>query len=187
MAIMDRLDPELRAVVEQIPVLDLTDLAAARRSFAELYAQINTGERNPRVTSSDHTAPGRDGSPDVMVRVFRPVTASGPLPCLYWTQGGGYVLTAPDMDDQFCEEIVEPALGELDGRRYEASAPLGPPGSSRSASTFSSHPDRSPWGVRESVEEHQVSPRSAGLPVDLANNPLTNDLEASPRDPGTGL
>jgi len=105
--IIDRLDPELRVVVEQIPVLDLTDLAAARESLAELYAQINTGEANPRVTSSDHTAPGREGNPDVMVRVFRPVTASGPLPCLYWTQGGGYVLTAPDMDDQFCEEIVE--------------------------------------------------------------------------------
>lgn len=107
MPIMDCLDPELRLVVEQVPVLDLTDLPAARASLAELYAQINTGGSNPRVSHSDHTAPGRDGNPDVMVRVFRPVAASAPLPCLYWTQGGGYVLTAPDMDDQFCEEIVE--------------------------------------------------------------------------------
>jgi acetyl esterase/lipase len=105
--IMDRLDPELRVVVEQIPALDLTDIEGARASLAELYAQINTGESNPRVSSSDHTAPGRDGNPDVRVRVFRPVGVPGPLPCLYWTQGGGYVLTAPDMDDQFCEEIAD--------------------------------------------------------------------------------
>src|SRR3954447_13836434 len=71
-------------------------------------------------------------------------------------------------------------LGELDSRRYEATAPVGPPGPSRSASTFNSHPDRSPWGVRQSVQEHQVPPGSARLPLDLANNPLTNDLEASP-------
>jgi len=107
MPIMDRLDPELRVVVEQIPALDLTDIDGARASLAELYAQINTGESNPRVSQSDHTAPGRDGNPDVRVRVFRPVAVPGPLPCLYWTQGGGYVLTAPDMDDQFCEEIVD--------------------------------------------------------------------------------
>jgi acetyl esterase/lipase len=106
--IMDRLDPELRVVVEQIPALDLTDIPAARASLAELYAQINTGGPNPRVSHSDHMAPGREGNPDVMVRVFRPVAAaSSPLPCLYWTQGGGYVLTAPDMDDQFCQEIVD--------------------------------------------------------------------------------
>jgi len=105
--IMDRVDPELRVVVEQVPVLDLTDLPAARVALAEMYAQINTGGPNPRVTHSDHVAPGRDGNPDVMVRVFRPVDASRPIPCLYWTQGGGYVLTAPDMDDQFCEEIVD--------------------------------------------------------------------------------
>jgi acetyl esterase/lipase len=105
---MDRLDPELRVVVEQIPALDLTDIPAARASLAELYAQINTGGPNPRVRHSDHMAPGREGNPDVMVRVFRPVAAaSSPLPCLYWTQGGGYVLTAPDMDDQFCQEIVD--------------------------------------------------------------------------------
>jgi hypothetical protein len=35
-------------------------------------------------------------------------------------------------------------------------------------------------GVRESGQEHQVSRGSARLPVDLANNPLTNDLEAVP-------
>ena len=105
---MDRLDPELRAVVEQIPALDLTDIPGARASLAELYAQINTGGPNPRVSASDHMAPGRNGNPDVMVRVFRPVDAApGPLPCLYWTQGGGYVLTAPDLDDQFCQEIVD--------------------------------------------------------------------------------
>lgn len=110
MAIFDRLDPELAVVVEQVPVLDLNDIPAARAALAELYAMINTAEPNPRVEHSDHSAPGRDDNPDVMVRVFRPEDvppSSERLPCVFWTQGGGYVLTAPDLDDQWCEGLVE--------------------------------------------------------------------------------
>jgi acetyl esterase/lipase len=120
MAILNRLDPELRIVVEQVPIMDLTDLARARAALAQLYAQINTGSPNPRVAHADHIAPGRDGNPDVLVRVFRPAGAPGVLPCLYWTQGGGYVLTAPDLDDQFCEEMAEShrcAVVSVDWRR----------------------------------------------------------------------
>ena len=107
MAIMDRLDPELKVVVEQLPEMDLRDIPAARAALAEMYAQMYVEGSNPNVAHSDHMAPGRDDNPDVMVRVFRPAEASDPLPCLYWIQGGGYCLTAPDMDDQFCEEIVD--------------------------------------------------------------------------------
>ncbi len=55
-----------------------------------------------------------------MVRVFRPKDAEDVLPCLYWIQGGGYVLTAPDMDDQFCADIAERnrcAVVSVDWRR----------------------------------------------------------------------
>jgi acetyl esterase/lipase len=106
MSIMERLDPELKVVVQQLPRLDLTDIPTTRAALAEMYAQMYVEGSNPRVEHSDHSA--RAGwQSDVMVRVFRPVATTGVLPCLYWTQGGGYVLTAPDMDDQFCEEIAD--------------------------------------------------------------------------------
>jgi acetyl esterase/lipase len=120
MAIVDRLDPELAAVVTQLPVLDLTDLPAARAALAEMYAQIKPSGSNPDVTHSDHVATGTAGNPDVKVRVFRPAGVGDVLPCLVWIQGGGYVLTAPDMDDQFCEEIAQRhrcAVVSVDWRR----------------------------------------------------------------------
>jgi acetyl esterase/lipase len=107
MPILSRLDPELAVVVAQIPIVDLTDLPAARAALAEMYAQINVAGSNPTVAHSDHTAPGAEGNPDVMVRVFRPAGTNAVLPCLYWIQGGGYVITARDMDDQFCEELAD--------------------------------------------------------------------------------
>src|ERR1700753_655549 len=106
MPIMDRLDPELAVVVSQLPILDLTDPAAGRPSLPALSAEIKSPGADPAVTRADHTAPGASGHPDVMVRVFRPAGVEDVLPGLVWIQGGGYVLTAPDMDDQFCEEIA---------------------------------------------------------------------------------
>ena len=87
--------------------MDLTDIPPTRAALAELYAQINTGPASDAVAHTEHHAPGGQSQPDVMVRVFRPVRVKGVLPCLYWIQGGGYVLTAPDMDDQFWEEIAQ--------------------------------------------------------------------------------
>jgi len=119
--ILSRLDPELAPVVAQVPVLDLTDLVAARAALALMYAQINTAAPDPAVTRSDHRVPGAAGDPQVQLRVFRPADADGQvLPCLYWTQGGGYVLTAPDMDDQWCEQIAHThhcAVVSVDWRR----------------------------------------------------------------------
>jgi acetyl esterase/lipase len=108
MSILPRLDPELAAVVSNLPVRDLNDIPAAREQMAKLLAMINLAEPSPDVQHSDHLARGAHGDPDVLLRAFRPrVESGGPLPCLYWIQGGGYVLTAPDLDDRFCETIVE--------------------------------------------------------------------------------
>jgi acetyl esterase/lipase len=109
MTIISRLDPELAAAVAQLPILDLTDLPSARTIMAERHAQAQSANPRPDrpVSHSDHSAPGADGDPDVTVRVFRPDDTDDVLPCLYWIQGGGYVLTAPDLDDRFCEEIAD--------------------------------------------------------------------------------
>ena len=44
------------------------------------------------VVTSDHYAPGPDGAPDVMVRIYQPETRPDKLPALLWLHGGGYVL-----------------------------------------------------------------------------------------------
>jgi len=47
---------------------------------------------NPNVNSEDRMVPGPEGAPDVRVRVYRPATASGPLPGIYFIHGGGMIL-----------------------------------------------------------------------------------------------
>jgi acetyl esterase/lipase len=119
-SILPRLDPELAAVVTTLPVRDLHDIPAARENMRKLLALINVAEPSPDVEHSDHLAPGAHDDPAIRLRAFRPRGEGGPLPCLYWIQGGGYVLTAPDLDDRFCEAIVEThrcAVVSVDWRR----------------------------------------------------------------------
>ena len=51
------------------------------------------------VVTSDHYAPGPDGAPDVMVRIYQPETRPDKLPALLWIHGGGYVLGSVQGDD----------------------------------------------------------------------------------------
>ena len=53
-------------------------------------------ELSDKVERKDYVVPG---DPDVVIRVHRPVGASGPLPCFYAIHGGGYVLGSYAMDD----------------------------------------------------------------------------------------
>lgn len=106
MAVIDKLDPQLLTVVKQVPIIDMADIPAARTALHAVFAQVNVAPANPQVERFDHHVPGKGDSPAVHLRLFRPAGITGTLPCLYWIQGGGYVLTAPDLDDQWCETIA---------------------------------------------------------------------------------
>ncbi|HET9691184.1 MAG TPA: alpha/beta hydrolase [Acidimicrobiales bacterium] len=93
-------DPEIAAMLADLPIagggLDERTLPAMRSQRAALVAGI---ELSDAVERSDHTVPGRDGAPNVTVRVHRPRGATGLLPCVYSIHGGGYVLGTYEMDD----------------------------------------------------------------------------------------
>lgn len=56
------------------------------------------------VERSDHTVPGRPGSPDIAIRIHRPRGLRGQLPCVYAIHGGGYIAGSYlDLDGRFDE------------------------------------------------------------------------------------
>jgi acetyl esterase/lipase len=92
-------DPEVRAAIEAGPRLGTVDartLGKVRADRSLLNEQVPLSEA---VSRTDLTVPGPPGGPDVRLRVHRRVGAEGPLPCLYWIHGGGYVLGSPEQDD----------------------------------------------------------------------------------------
>jgi acetyl esterase/lipase len=111
MSFIDQLDPELRAVVDKMPAdrpLDLTEIPGARVKMKKmLTTMLASFPPIEGVTSEDKFASGRQGDPDVRVRVYRANDQPSQLPALYWIHGGGYVMGDIEMDDRLMEQFVK--------------------------------------------------------------------------------
>ncbi len=91
------LDPAIADSLAAFPM----DLGALSDELLPLIrsgmgASTDAVELSDRVLRTDHEIPDADG---VTVRVHRPADVEGPLPCVYWMHGGGYVLGSNTMDD----------------------------------------------------------------------------------------
>ncbi len=103
------LDPEIAAALEQMPPggsFTLEQVPAIREQRAAMQPPVTLSDA---VERTDYQVPGRDGAPDVTIRVHRPKSAAGALPCLYWMHGGGYVFGTYTQDDlrfdKWCQSL----------------------------------------------------------------------------------
>jgi acetyl esterase/lipase len=105
--LLERLDPELRIPLSSRPILDLSDLGGAREQYCRILgAESGTSRSEVGVSVTDHTIMGRDPESEILIRVFRPTKRASDLPCLFWIQGGGFVLDSTNMDDGWCVRLV---------------------------------------------------------------------------------
>jgi acetyl esterase len=87
------IDPELAAVLDALPLLDLSDPVAARATFDAMIAGMQ--REIPGIETlviEDRQVPGWQGDPDVTVRVYRPLAPTGPVPGILYIHGGGFVI-----------------------------------------------------------------------------------------------
>ncbi|MBW8827149.1 MAG: alpha/beta hydrolase [Acidobacteria bacterium] len=101
-----RLDPEIAGVLAGFPpVTYAAETLAQRRAVGPVPVPLSD-----RVERRDIAVPGPEGAPDVVLRFHRPVGAEGPLPCIYWMHGGGYVVGSYAGEDarfdRWCERLT---------------------------------------------------------------------------------
>lgn len=96
-------DPELAPLVEMLPAVGLDDIAAAREGLQSLVEPMNAQVDLAGVSVADHHAPGPDGAPDVLVRVYSPDGDAGDTarPALLDIHGGGFVVGSIEMEHAF--------------------------------------------------------------------------------------
>ncbi len=103
----ERLDPEVGAVLDQVPKLNIADIPTAREERDRLAAAARRAwVPSGRVLSEDRIVPAHAGRPEVGVRVHRPSDQQGDLPVLVWIHGGGHVLGTAAQDDPLLDEVV---------------------------------------------------------------------------------
>jgi acetyl esterase/lipase len=102
-------DPELAAILDQIPISVLTTetLQQIRAMSARASAPL---PQFPDLSIREHFIPGPEGAPDVRVLVHLPTAKQGPLPVLLWMHGGGYIMNSADANDPTINNIVS-AIG----------------------------------------------------------------------------
>ena len=110
---LDRVDPTL---MEGIALYERLGLAQHQRLtgdvIQELRAQSNAAvatflasvPTDERVSRKDHTIQGPGG--DLLLRVYRPRSASGVLPALVWLHGGGMISGGIETDGPTCERYA---------------------------------------------------------------------------------
>jgi acetyl esterase len=88
------IDPELTAIVDLLPAMDLSDPVAARAGFEAILAGLHF--EIPGIETleiEDRLVPGWEGDPDVRVRVYRPrARPAGPVPGVVMIHGGGFII-----------------------------------------------------------------------------------------------
>lgn len=102
-----RVDPAYRDALAAMPArdVDFADVAgtvAAVREAGERRAALAPAPDRTGVTVEDHYAPGRDGAPDVLVRVYRPDGLPQPAPAVYNIHGGGMIGGSVPASDPDC-------------------------------------------------------------------------------------
>jgi acetyl esterase/lipase len=94
-------DPAYKGAMEEMAKrpADWSDPAAVRASRKVLFPPPPVPDG---VEWQDHTAPGPEGAPGVLIRTYRPVNATAALPCIYWIHGGGYMAGTYDGSNNTC-------------------------------------------------------------------------------------
>lgn len=92
-------DPELQDFARAaFPVeLNTESLALARQGRISMTGSYLSAR--PQKLPEIHTVPGRQGEPELTVRIFRPDNADGLRPAIYHLHGGSYILGAAAMRD----------------------------------------------------------------------------------------
>jgi acetyl esterase len=101
--------PELAAIADRFPKLDLADLASTREFIRQAAARQPAYDSHRTLTVTDVDIPGYQGEPDVTGRVYAPADAPEAVPGLIYLFGGGYVAGSIDTLDYHSRTLADRA------------------------------------------------------------------------------
>jgi len=99
-----RVEPGTIPLLERLAHWDTTSIETIRSTYAAVRpAPVKA---DPRVRRTEASIAGVGGRPDVHVRRYRPIDASGPLPCLVYFHGGAYIMGSLEENDDRLDQMA---------------------------------------------------------------------------------
>jgi acetyl esterase len=103
-------DPEIAAVMEQIPHTNLDDYKNIRLARRALWLEAKMAGRLPpddeRLEISERTVQGPAEAPQLRVRIYRRRAVSGPQSAIAFYHGGGFILGDLETEHQRCQRLA---------------------------------------------------------------------------------
>jgi acetyl esterase len=95
------LDPQVKSFIDGLAALNVPSIeeqpVAEARATVEARSPVLFGPTDPISSAEDRTLPGVAGP--ILVRIYRPLDADGPLPVLLYFHGGGWVVGSLESHD----------------------------------------------------------------------------------------
>ena len=102
-------DPEFDELIPQLPTVNdfsTPEKIQEMRQFRGLMSAEPPPDRDD-IEKSDRTVPGREGDPEVPIRIYRPkAPSSGARPAVFEIHGGGFMMGDIDMMDPWCQNAA---------------------------------------------------------------------------------
>lgn len=99
-------DPELVAMLDQIPNVELTEETIKQVRVGDQAMKSQKLPTFPGIEVTERFVPGPEGAPEVRILVYLPTTMEGPKSALLWIHGGGYIMGTPEQEDPMVKNIV---------------------------------------------------------------------------------
>ena len=103
-------DPELVAMLSQVPTVKLTEELVKQVRAMSQAQKIPNLPAFPDIEVTESFVPSPEEAPEVRVLLYQPITLQGPRPALLWMHGGGYVMGSPEQEDLMVKQMVS-AIG----------------------------------------------------------------------------
>lgn len=111
MDISTAMDAELKTTYSQLPALavprDAHDFVTLRMVADEMLERWYERPTSEQALIEERVGSRVDGTREIPVRIYTPVSRTGLLPALLWIHGGGFTVGNPKGDDLLLTRIVE--------------------------------------------------------------------------------
>ena len=93
-------DPELRPILDLAPDMGVSaEKLSSTRATVVTMTEMGLAVADPRVSASEHFAPGYEGGPDVRVILYRPEGLPANAPVVFQVHGGGFLFGTAELGD----------------------------------------------------------------------------------------
>jgi acetyl esterase/lipase len=101
------LDPQLRSKYPKVALIGFLMTKTWGVRLLTFLTGLSNGKNIDGLNCSERYIPSTSGGPDIRIRILKPQNINGPLPCLLFIHGGGYMIGNPEATFNSIKQFID--------------------------------------------------------------------------------